>query len=54
MILGTEDYSPKLSILTALEFYKRLGGERIREYCHTLAVRAGMRIFQNYFALCVR
>jgi selenocysteine lyase/cysteine desulfurase len=38
---GTVDFSPKLSILTALEFYNRLGGERIRNYCHTLAVKAG-------------
>lgn len=38
---GTKDYTPWLSTLAAIEFYKRTGDEKIRKHNHDLAVWAG-------------
>ncbi|KAF8581075.1 PLP-dependent transferase [Ramaria rubella] len=44
---GTLDVAPYLSVIPALEFRAKLGGEeRINEYCHTLAVKGGKRLAQ--------
>ncbi len=41
-MLGTGNYSPKLTILTALQFYNKVGGpEKVMKYCHDLAWEAG-------------
>jgi hypothetical protein len=38
---GTGNYSPKLTIVPALEFYNKIGGaEKVIKYCHNLAWEA--------------
>ncbi|KIJ54490.1 hypothetical protein M422DRAFT_240557 [Sphaerobolus stellatus SS14] len=42
---GTMDFGPWFSVLPALEFREKLGGEkRINDYCHALAVKGAARL----------
>ncbi|WVR08776.1 hypothetical protein IAU60_005834 [Kwoniella sp. DSM 27419] len=46
---GTQDWTPFFSITFALEFRRKIGGEkRIRDYCHTLAVEGGRRLKKKW------
>ncbi|CAG8601030.1 22665_t:CDS:2 [Dentiscutata erythropus] len=43
--VGAQDYSPYLTVLPALEFRRKIGGEdKILTYCHDLAVKGGKLI----------
>ncbi|CAG8567661.1 5281_t:CDS:2 [Cetraspora pellucida] len=43
--VGAQDYCPYLTVLSALEFRREIGGEeKIRTYCHDLVVKGGKLI----------
>ena len=46
---GTQDWSGCLSVSAAFEFIEKCGGaEKIREYCHELAVKGGQRAAESF------
>ncbi|WVO18164.1 hypothetical protein L204_105867 [Cryptococcus depauperatus] len=46
---GTQDWMPLFSILPAMKFREKIGGEkRIMQYCHTLAVEGGKRVANKW------
>ncbi|ORY28005.1 pyridoxal phosphate-dependent transferase [Naematelia encephala] len=49
---GTVDWTPFMSIKTALEFREHIGGEdRIMEYCHSVAVQGGKKLAKRWGTL---
>jgi len=46
--IGTRDYTTMLSIITALQFYQKLGPEKIRSYMHELAIWAGTELKNSW------
>lgn len=40
---ATMDYSQYLSMLTVLEFWNRVGAEKIREHNHKMVIEAGKK-----------
>lgn len=44
---GTKDFAPVLTIPAALEYREGYGEQRIRDYCHDLAVEAGPHLAQR-------
>lgn len=47
---GTKDYSPYLSVLTAIELYNYWGADRIRSYIHNFAVEAATHLMTTWGA----
>eukprot|EP01120_Amphizonella_sp_Union-15-10_P002702 TRINITY_DN13003_c0_g1_i1.p1 TRINITY_DN13003_c0_g1~~TRINITY_DN13003_c0_g1_i1.p1 ORF type:complete len:421 (-),score=53.81 TRINITY_DN13003_c0_g1_i1:105-1367(-) len=45
---GTKDYTAYLTIPTAINFYNKIGGEKIRNHNHQLAVWAGLELKKRW------
>ena len=45
---GTKDYTPYLSVLTAIELYNYWGADRIRSYCHNWAIDAAEHLISAW------